>query len=73
VFLPVDAAVIERERTSLDKEIEKTDREIDVIERKLASDGFVRKAPAEVVEGERRRLEELRGSLELASERRATL
>jgi len=73
VFLPVDDAVIERERSSLDKEIEKTEREIDVIERKLASEGFVRKAPPEVVDGERRRLEELTRSFALARERRATL
>ncbi|HYK53578.1 MAG TPA: valine--tRNA ligase [Candidatus Eremiobacteraceae bacterium] len=73
VFLPVDAAVVERERASLDKEIEKSEREIDVIERKLASEGFVRKAPADVVEGERQRLQELKRSLELARDRRATL
>lgn len=73
VFLPVDAAVVERERASLEKEIEKNGREIDTIERKLASEGFVRKAPADVVEGERRRLEDLRRSLELARDRRSSL
>ncbi|MGH2853697.1 MAG: valine--tRNA ligase [Solirubrobacteraceae bacterium] len=42
----------------------KLDGEIARVERKLANDGFVRKAPTEVVEGERTKLGRLRAELE---------
>ncbi len=73
VHLPVDAAFIERERGALAKEIDRAQSEIAAIERKLSSSGFVSKAPADVVEKERGRLDALRASKASASERLATL
>jgi len=69
VLLPVDAAFIERERAALRTEVEKTRSEIAALERKLASKGFVEKAPAAVVDKERARLEECRSLLTLSTER----
>jgi valyl-tRNA synthetase len=57
----------------LEKEIATAKADSDIIERKLASEGFVKKAPPEVVEKERRRLEQLRASIRLAGERLASL
>jgi valyl-tRNA synthetase len=48
---------IEKKRAELVKEIER-------LERKLANEQFVQKAPPEVVEQERRKLEEYRVALE---------
>jgi len=48
------------ERTRLTKELEKAQREIDSLERKLSNDSFVQRAPKEVVEENRRRLAEYR-------------
>ena len=52
-FIDLDA-----ERARLSKEIEKLSKEIDGIERKLANEQFLAKAPAEVVEEQRARQEE---------------
>ena len=73
VMLPVDAAFLEKERTSLRKEIEKSNAELDALERKLASKGFREKAPTEVVQKEESRLHELRAHLAKSSERLETL
>jgi valyl-tRNA synthetase len=72
VLLPVDAAFIEKERASLDKEIKQLQGEVEGIERKLATN-FVDKAPPAVVAKERTRLEDLRGALTMSRERRNTL
>ena len=47
---------IEAERGRLKKEMEKVQREIDILERKLSQVSFVERAPKEVVEENRRRL-----------------
>jgi valyl-tRNA synthetase len=73
VMLPVDAAFLEKERASLRKEIEKSNAELDTLERKLASKGFREKAPAEVVQKEESRLHELRAHLAKSSERLESL
>ena len=73
VFLPVDSQVIERERAALNREIEQAAAEIAVIERKLASEGFVKKAPAQVVDAERRRKDDLAERVRLAQDRLSTL
>ena len=52
-FIDLDA-----ERARLSKEIEKLSKEIDGIDRKLANEQFLAKAPAEVVEEQRARQEE---------------
>ncbi|HYR42447.1 MAG TPA: valine--tRNA ligase [Terriglobia bacterium] len=50
----------EAERTRLTKEMEKTQREIDKVERTLSNASFVDRAPKEVVEENRRRLADYR-------------
>ena len=57
--LPSDAFDAEEEERRREAERERLQDEIERLERKLANEGFVNKAPAEVVEGERRKLEEL--------------
>jgi valyl-tRNA synthetase len=69
VLLPVDSAFIEKERSALRKEVERTRADIEVLERKLASKGFHEKAPPEVVQKEESRLHELRAHLAMSSER----
>jgi valyl-tRNA synthetase len=56
--LPSDAFDPEEEQRRRAAERERLQGEIERLERKLANQGFVDKAPAEVVEGERRKLEE---------------
>ena len=61
LVLPLEGAGIdvEAEKARLHKELTKKAKEIGGLEKKLANDGFVSKAPAEVVERERGRLAEL--------------
>ena len=73
VFLPVAEDIIAAERAALEREIEKSDAEIASIEQRLGSQGFVKKAPADVVNANRGRLEELRQAIALARERLASL
>jgi valyl-tRNA synthetase len=47
---------VDAERTRLKKEMEKAQREIDNLQRKLSQASFVERAPKEVVEENRRRL-----------------
>ena len=57
VYLPWEGLIDpEKERSRLEKELEQTREELGRSERKLQNDGFVKKAPAEVVERERQRL-----------------
>ena len=53
VYVPLTQAHLEKERDRLRKEIGKGEAELAKIERKLASDGFVAKAPPDVVAGVR--------------------
>jgi valyl-tRNA synthetase len=73
VYLPVDAAFMEKERAALVKEIGKLDGEKTSIGAKLASEGFVNKAPAELVAAQRRRLIELDTAIGLAKQRLESL
>ena len=57
----LDLAATERRRAAARAKLE---GEIARVEGKLANAGFVQKAPAEVVEGERAKLVRLRGELE---------
>jgi valyl-tRNA synthetase len=50
---------LEAERTRLQKELERWEKEIDSKERQLGNQQFLSKAPASVVEGLRKRVEEL--------------
>ena len=46
----------EKEKARLEGELVKTQGEIDRLEKKLSNEGFVAKAPAAVVDGERAKL-----------------
>ena len=57
LYLPLsDLIDKEEERARLEKEKEKLEKEIERAEKKLANEGFVKKAPEQVVE-ERKKLE----------------
>ena len=73
LYIPLAEVIdFEKERARLTAEMKKNDGEIERIERKLANEGFVAKAPAAVIEGERAKLKkylEVRESLTLALEK----
>ncbi len=57
VFIPLAEVIdFEKERARLTAEMKKNDGEIERIEKKLSNEGFVAKAPAAVIEGERAKL-----------------
>ncbi len=65
VFLPLsDLVDAEKERARLEKEQANLENEISRLEKKLSNEGFVAKAPAAVVAGERAKLEKYRENLE---------
>lgn len=65
VFLPLAGLVdLAAERVRLGKELDKQRKEIEALAKKLDNAGFVAKAPADVVAGERVRLVELRANAE---------
>ena len=55
---------LEQERARLDKELEKAQKNVDSVKNKLSNESFVSKAPANVVQAERERLEKLESLLE---------
>ena len=65
IFLPLsDIIDTEKEKARLEGEEKKLIGEIDRLEKKLSNEGFVAKAPAAVVEGEKAKLEKYRENLE---------
>ncbi|NCE73920.1 valine--tRNA ligase [Anaerotruncus sp. X29] len=59
IFIPMDELVDkEKELARLNKEKEKVEKEISTLSKKLDNPGFVSKAPAAVVEGERAKLQQ---------------
>ena len=70
LFIPLAEVIdFEKERARLTAEMKKNDGEIERIEKKLANEGFVAKAPAAVIEGEKAKLKkylEVKESLTLA-------
>ncbi|OHV07726.1 valine--tRNA ligase [Kushneria phosphatilytica] len=69
------AGLIDRdaELARLDRELEKQDKVIAGIEKKLANENFTAKAPAEVVEKEQGKLREAQSNREVLREQRATI
>jgi len=60
VFVPLEGLIdFDEERTRLIKSLQKVQKEITVVSRKLANESFIAKAPSEVVEKERSKREEL--------------
>ena len=65
IFLPMaDIVDTEKERERLEGEQKKLVGEIDRLEKKLSNEGFVAKAPAAVVEGEKAKLAKYRENLD---------
>ena len=57
LYIPLSEVIdFEKERARLTAEMKKNDGEIERIEKKLSNEGFVAKAPAQVIEGERAKL-----------------
>ena len=61
IFLPIkDLISLQEEIEKLKKELAKLDNEILRIDKKLSNEGFVAKAPQNVIEGEKKKLEKYR-------------
>jgi valyl-tRNA synthetase len=73
IFVAITAGdqVLERER--LDKEVASIEQELRTVEAKLQNDGFVKRAPAPVVEDHRQRLNRLTAQLEKLRQARGGL
>jgi len=57
LYIPLSEVIdFEKERARLTAEMKKNDGEIERLEKKLSNEGFVAKAPAAVIEGERAKL-----------------
>ena len=57
VYLPLEYLIdMSAERDRLQKELAHLEKEVDRIEKKLSNEGFVKKAPAAVIEGEKEKL-----------------
>ena len=57
LYIPLSEVIdFEKERARLTAEMKKNDSEIERIEKKLSNEGFVSKAPAQVIDGERSKL-----------------
>lgn len=64
VYIPLsDIVDTEKERVRLTAELAKIKGEIERLEKKLSNEGFVAKAPAAVIEGERAKLEKYKENL----------
>ncbi|MCD7874039.1 MAG: class I tRNA ligase family protein, partial [Acidaminococcaceae bacterium] len=74
VYLPLAGLIdVEKETQRLNKELENMDKEIKRVTGKLNNAGFLAKAPADVVEKEKAKAEELSGKMEAVKERLAYL
>ena len=57
IFLPLKGLIdMDKEIARLEKEVEKVNKEIERLEKKLNNEGFVAKAPADVIAGEKEKL-----------------
>lgn len=74
IYLPLKGIIdVEKETARLKKEMDKLQKELSRIEGKLANEGFVAKAPAQVIEKERVKAQEYREKCEAINERLAYL
>ena len=73
-LIPMDELIDrEKELARLEREREKCQSDIDFISRKLDNPGFVAKAPASLIEGERQRLAQHRERMQKIREAIASL
>jgi valyl-tRNA synthetase len=57
MYIPLSEVIdFEKEKARLSAEMKKNEMEIERLEKKLSNEGFVAKAPAQVIEGERAKL-----------------
>jgi valyl-tRNA synthetase len=64
VMVPLAGLIdVAAERARLGKEVDRLEKDLERIEKKLANEGFVAKAPVEVVEKERQKAEDARAAL----------
>jgi valyl-tRNA synthetase len=57
ILIPMEELIdLDKERARLQKEADKAEQEIAMLEKKLGNEGFVAKAPAQVIEAERAKL-----------------
>lgn len=74
LFLPLaDLINLDEEKARLEKELEKFDKEVERVQKKLANQGFVAKAPAAVIEGERAKEQDYLEKREAVRQRLADL
>lgn len=70
VYIPLEELVdIEKEMERLEREKEKLDKELERVDKKLSNQGFVNKAPAEVVQAEREKRDKYRNMMDKVLER----
>jgi valyl-tRNA synthetase len=72
-YVPISEEQVQAERERIDREIADKRKVLERAEAKLASEAFVTKAPAEVVDRERERAQEARAAIEVLEKRRAEL
>lgn len=54
IILPLAGLInLDEERARLEKEVERLNKEVERVQKKLGNEGFVKKAPAKVIEEER--------------------
>ena len=74
LYMPLsDLVDVEKERDRLNKEIEKAKADIKQVEQKLSNEQFTSKAPEQVVNTEREKLDKLRALLENLNESKVAL
>ena len=74
IYMPLsDLVDIQKEKERLQKEKEKMQKEVERVEKKLANQGFVAKAPQNVIEEEKAKGEKYRATLAQIEERLAQL
>ncbi|ENQ3077947.1 valine--tRNA ligase [Bacillus sp. WLY-B-L8] len=74
LFLPLaDLINLDEEKARLEKELEKFDKEVERVQKKLSNQGFVAKAPAAVIEGERAKEQDYLEKREAVRQRLADL
>src|SRR5699024_6726544 len=74
IFLPLEGLIdIEEEIARLEKEREKWESEVALVDKKLSNEGFVKNAPEHIVEAERKKRVDYEEKLRLVEERLAQL
>ena len=74
IMIPLEGLIdMDAERSRMDKEIARLSRDLDRTQKKLGNDSFLSRAPAQVVEKEKQRLDEYQLAIQKLQSQRATL